>query len=346
MIAMKKVLIIPAIVLCCLALVPLQGQEKREFGSYKEMREYLGELFNQKKYAEAATLLERALDRFPDNVLANTYNLALSRLFLGDAGKAIQALEEGHSRGFFYGIWDFVDERWDPVRTSPRFEAFLKKNQARIDEAQKNASLKIEAAMPAGYDPARKYPLFIALHGGGESLAEFKPAWTSPRLRGEFITVYVQSTQVAGMKGFHWQDAAVTRRDLEASYKKILEQYPVDTGRVIIGGFSSGGFGSFLAAFEDFFPVRGFVVLCPEVPDTISNEKILAAKTRGLRGTLLTTEADNRVDRQKTLMDRMEKLGLPAVFHLTPGIGHWYPQDFETLLDGALGRIFDTGKSE
>ena len=67
---------------------------------------------------------------------------------------------------------------------------------------------------------------------------------------------------------------------------------------------------------------------------------------RGLRGTLLTTEADQRVDRQRAMMDRMEKLGLPIVFHLTPGIGHWYPQDFETLLDGALGRIFDTGKSE
>jgi hypothetical protein len=247
MIAMKKILVALTIILCSAALIPLQGQEKREFGSYKEMREYLGQLFDQKKYEEAAVLLESVLDRFPDNVLANTFNLAAARLYQGDADKTLQALEEGHGRGFFYGVWDFVDERWDPVRTSPRFEAFLKKNQARIDEAQKNASLKIEAAMPAGYNPARKYPLFI---------------------------------------------------------------------------------------------------LCPEVPTTIGDEDILAAKARGLRGTLLTTEADNRVERQRTLMDRMEKLCLPAVFHLTPGIGHWYPEDFETLLNGALGRIFDTGKSE
>jgi len=343
---MKKTLAILGIVLCTLPLASLQGQEKREFGSYKEMRAFLGELFNQKKYEEAASLMESVLDRFPDNVLANAYNLALARLFAGDSEKAIRALEEGHRRGVFYGLWDFAAELWDPVKSSPRFEAFLKENQVRVEEAQERASMKIEVVTPAGYDPAKKYPLFIALHGGGESVADFKPSWTSPRLRGEFITVYVQSSQVANMRGFHWQDVDVTRRDLEAAYKRILEQFPVDTGRTVIGGFSSGGFGSLVAAMKKFLPVRGFVALCPEVPMTISDEDILAAKARGLRGTLLTTEADNRVEQQRTLMNRMEKLGLPADFHLTPGIGHWYPGDFDTLLDRAIGHILEPGKSE
>jgi hypothetical protein len=115
---------------------------------------------------------------------------------------------------------------------------------------------------------------------------------------------------------------------------------------VVIGGFSSGGFASLIAAFENIFPVRGFVVLCPEPPTTIGDEDILAAKSRGLRGTLLTTEADQRVERQRALMGRMENLGLPVVFHLTPGIGHWYPQDFEALLDRALGHILEAGKQD
>jgi predicted esterase len=340
---MKKLFVILGIVLCSMSWASRPRQEKREFGSYGEMREYLGGLFNQKKYDEAASLLESVLDRFPDNVLANTYNLAIARVYLGDAEKALQALEEGHRRGIFYGTWDFGGELWEPIKNSPRYKAFLKANQARLEEAQKKASMKIEAVTPAGYDPAKKYPLFIALHGGGESTPDFKPNWTSPRLRGEFITVYVQSSQVASMRGFHWQDVAVTRRDLEAAYKLILEQYPVDAGRVIIGGFSSGGFGSLVAAFMNDFPVRGFVALCPEVPQTISDEDILAAKARGLRGTLLTTELDHRVESQRVLMNRMEKLGLPVEFHLTPNIGHWYPKDFEALLDRAIGLILAAG---
>ena len=344
---MKRIHVIMGIVFLFLAFAAFKGQEKREFGTYKEMREYLGELFQQKRYAEAASLLESVLDRFPDNIEANTYNLALARLFMDDNEKAIEALEEGHRRGIFYGIWYLTAKHWDPVKGQPRFEAVIKENQARVAEAQKRASMKIETATPPGYNPAKKYPLFIALHGGGESITDFKPSWTSPRLRREFITAYVQSSQVASMSGFHWQDLAITRKELTSAFRQTVEQYPIDTDRVIIGGFSSGGFGSIAIALKNDLSVRGFIVLCPEVPTTISDEDILAAKTRGLRGSLLTTEADNRVERQRALMERLEKSGLAVDFHLTPAIGHWYPDDFEALLDRAIGFVLQSkGSSE
>jgi predicted esterase len=317
------------------------GQEKKEFADYREMRAYLGELFQQKKYAEAAALLESVLDRYPANVMANTFNLAAARVYLGRNENAVEALEEGLRRGVFFGLWDFGAPLWDPLRDTPRFQAFLLANQARVDEAQSKAILLTDFVTPEGYNPARKYPLFIALHGGGETMAELKPLWTSPRLRSEFITVYVQSTQVASMTGFHWQDVALTRRDVEAAYKKVLAQYPVDTGRVVIGGFSSGGYGAMVTAFADILPVCGFVALCPSVPESLRDEDILAAKSRGLRGTLLTTERDHRVEAQRALAERMTKLGLAVEFHETPDIGHWFPDDFAARLDRAIGLILD-----
>jgi acetyl esterase/lipase len=336
---MKDRWIVVMIVLSLLTGAPARGQEKKEFADYKEMRAYLGELFQLKKYAEAAALLESVMDRFPANVLANTFNLAAARVYLGENDKAVEALEEGHRRGVFFGLWDFIAEFWNPLRETPRFQAFLKANQARVDEAQSKAVLLTDVVTPDGYDPAKTYPLFIALHGGGESVAELKPLWTSPRLRSEFITVYVQSTQVASMKGFHWQDAGLTRRDIEAAYKRVLGQYPVDAGRVIIGGFSSGGYGAMVVVFGDLFLVRGFVALCPAVPETLGDADILAAKARGLRGTLLTTELDNRVEAQRALAERMQKLGLAVEFHLSPNVGHWFPDDFAARLDRAIGLI-------
>ncbi len=334
------------VLLCSSILGSVLAQERKEFADYKEMRAYLGELFRQNKYAEAAALLESVLDRFPANVLANTFNLAYARTLLGDPGKAVEALEEGHRRGVFYGLWEFTAAAWDPLRDLPRFRAFLESNEARIKEAQGKAAMLTDVVTPEGYDPTRKYPLFIALHGGGEAVSDFRPAWTSPRLRAEFITVYVQSTQVASMRGFHWQDVALTRRDLEAAYKRVIGQYPVDAGRVVVGGFSSGGFASMAAALGDFFPVRGFVALCPVVPDSVSDEDIRSAKLRGLRGTLLTTEQDDRVEAQRAFIERLEKIGLKAEFHLTPNIGHWYPKDFEPLLDKAIGFVLAGGKSD
>jgi predicted esterase len=343
---MLKKKIVLVVLLCSFLLGPVLAQERKEFADYKEMRAYLGELFQQKKHAEAAALLESVLDRFPANVLANTFNLAYARTFLGDPDKVVEALEEGHRRGVFYGLWDFTAKAWDPFRDRPRFRAFLEANEARIKEAQAKAAMTMEVVTPEGYDPAKKYPLFIALHGGGDSVADFRPLWTSPRLRTEFLTVYVQSSQVASMRGFHWQDAALTRRDVRAAYERVLAGYPVDAGRVVVGGFSSGGYASLVAAFGDIVPARGFVALCPVVPDTIGDEDIRAARARGLRGTLLATELDNRVDSQRAFVKRLEKLGLKAVFRLTPNIGHWFPKDFESLLDEAIGFALTTGKSD
>jgi len=336
---MKKCAVILGLVIAVFGAVSGAAQEKREFASYGEMREYLGELFTQKKYAEAALLLESVLDRFPDNVLANTFNLATARLLQGEKEKALDALEEGHRRGVFFGLWAFDAEFWAPLKGQERFTTIRKENTVRIEAAQKKASLKIEVATPTGFDPSKRYPLFIALHGGGESLSEFKPRWTSPRLRDEFLTAYVQSTQVAGMDGFHWQDEALTRRDIEAAYVRILEKYSVDRNRVLIGGFSSGGFGSMIVAFAGSPPVRGFIVLCPEPPQTLGDEDILAAKARGLRGFLLTTENDRRVDRQRELSERWRELGLAADFEVAPAAGHWYPSDFEQRLDRAIAWV-------
>ena len=47
-----------------------------EFADYATMRVHLGELNQQQRYEDAVELLESALEQFPDNVFANSYNLA------------------------------------------------------------------------------------------------------------------------------------------------------------------------------------------------------------------------------------------------------------------------------
>ncbi len=199
--------------------------------------------------------------------------------------------------------------------------------------------MRLEVATPPGYDSTKRYPLFVALHGGGESIAALKPHWVSPRLQAEFLIAWVQSSQVASMTGFHWQDEARTRRDLQAAYAEVVARYPVDPDQVIVGGFSSGGFASLVTAFHQTLPARGFVALCPEVPASLTDDDIAAAVRRNLRGALLTTELDHRVAAQRALAERWKKAGLDAEFTVTPNIGHWFPKDFGQQLDRAIERI-------
>ena len=305
-------------------------------GTYDEMRRVVGELYQSQKYQEAAGLLAAALDRYPDHILANTYNLALMRVRLGEAEEATRALDLGHSRGIFYGKWAFEDAAWESLRKVEDFRRFLARNDGLILQAEKKAAMKLEVVTPPGYDQSRKYPLFIALHGGGENLAQFKPHWTSPVLRNEFLVAYVQSSQVASMDGFHWQRDAVTLKDLSQAYRDVLARYPVDPERVLIGGFSSGGYGTLITLFAEAFPLAGFVILCPEVPADPDNEAITRAARRGVRGTLLTTEFDRRIDHQREYAARLTKSGLEVRLIVTPNVGHWYPEDLERLIDEAL----------
>ena len=314
-------------------------QTAKVFGTYPEMRGVVVDLYGQGRYAEAAAILAGAVPRYPDQVMANTFNLALMFASQGNGEEAARALEDGYRRGIFYSKWAFDGAPWDTLAGSAAFAEAVARNDEIIAEAQAAATMKLEVAVPAGYTPDRTYPLFIALHGGGENLEQFRPHWTSPRLRNEFIVAYVQSSQVAGPDGYHWQDEAITRRELSAAYREITAKYQIDPRRVLIGGFSSGGYGTLVTTFEDALPVSGFVILCPEVPADPSPEAVEKAVRGGIRGSLLTTERDRRLERQRDYVAGLTAQGLDVRLVVTPDIGHWYPENLEELIDGALEHI-------
>jgi acetyl esterase/lipase len=309
------------------------------FTDYMSLRKRVAELFGEQKYAAAEGLLKKSLDQFPDRVMANLFNLTLVALRQNAPEKALYWLEEVHRRGLFFGIWAFDDEMWQPLRDLPRFQTLLKENEKRLASAQAGAVMKLELVKPEGYDPKRKYPLFIALHGGGETIAAFRPHWTSPMLQKKYVVAYVQSTQVADMNGFHWQDDAISHRDLTEAYRQIQEQASIDPERVLIGGFSSGGYGAVSAILAGVIPARGFIVLCPVPPEIKDPAVLTELRKKRLKGTLLTTELDQRVPQQKAFVQQMNQARIPVRLVVTPNIGHWYPENLPELIDRALQEL-------
>ena len=319
---------------------PIYASFNSQFSTYEDMRKHLGELFQQKKYEEAAELLEWALDRFPDHLLANTYNLAFMYLNLEEFEKSAQALDYGLDRNIFYSRFALGGEGWAPLRETDGFQKFEGRNEAKIREAQKKAKAEILVVKPEGFSESKRYPLFIALHGGGENIAAFKPNWTSPMLKNEFIVAYLQSSQVVAMDGFNWtEDIELTKKEIKNAYISILKDYPVDENNVFVGGFSSGGVAALEVILANVFPVTGFVVLCPAKPDSFSAARVREAKNRGVLGTLLTTEMDPRLPDQKEMARIFDDEDFPLEFFVTPNIGHWYPEDMEARIDQAINFI-------
>lgn len=333
---------------CCIAWIVMavfvisQGQERGEerFSSYEEMRAHVGKLYQQKEYAEAARILEKALTQFPDHLHANTFNLAQMYIRLEEHERALKALEYGLDHGVWFGKYELNNEIWAPLEDAESFKAFKQKNEAKRLKAQKSAQPKLEVLIPENYDNSEKYPLFIALHGGGENIDVFKPQWTSDLLKKDFIVAYPQSSQIITMSGYNWtEDIELTKKEIQKAYEKVLKDFPVDTSQIIVGGFSSGGVASLEVVLDGTIPAIGFVVLCPAKPDDFTAEKVGGAKERGIRGTLLTTEMDNRLSDQKEMVEIMKEQELPHEFIVTPNIGHWYPENLSDLIDKAIKHI-------
>jgi len=104
---------------------------------------------------------------------------------------------------------------------------------------------------PRAYDPSRRYPLIVSVHGGPSVMA--RPAWA-----GTFFDLNVLSADGyfilrPNPRGSYGQGEAFTRanvkdfgygdlQDILAGVDFVVKNYPVDDNRVGIGGWSYGGF--------------------------------------------------------------------------------------------------------
>jgi predicted esterase len=337
---MKKIILIPVLAIFIWQF-PVNGQKKKyDFSTYKDMRAEVGRLYGEKKFNELTNLLEWGLEKFPDHLHANSFNLSITYIQLKQPGKAILVMEKAVKKGVWFGKYTFENEIFTPLKSEKKFQKLLKKNLELLEAAQKKSKPELKVITPVNFQTEKKYPLFIALHGGGENLEQFMPLWTSKKLKEEFIVAYPQSSQLVDMYGFSWtEDMTLSLKEIQTAYNKVITDYPVDQNRIYVGGFSSGGVAALEVVLKNTLPVRGFVALCPAKPEPFDPEDVSAARDRGIRGTIITTEMDNRIEQQKEVINIFSQQGLQYQFAVTPNIGHWYPKDLGERIDQALLHI-------
>lgn len=316
----------------------LAGAISGEDDPYTKVRDEVVKLYQAGKYQDAARILENNFDRFPDHTSAMGWNLAVVYLKLKSFDKGLAALKRVHRKGHWFNIWALDNPVLEPYRKLKGFSRLVDRNEEFRTKAQESAAPILKIIEPEGFDATKTYPLFIALHGGGGNLANFMPKWTSPMLKKSFIVAYLQSSQVVSMDGFSWEDKKTANREIFEAYQEVSGKYSL-TDEVLIGGFSSGGMASLQLVMDDVLPVKGFVVLCLPVPQSLSDEQITAARDRGIRGTVITSELDRRIKEQRTMADRFKELGLQYQFIVTPNIGHWFPEDMGAKIDDAIDHI-------
>lgn len=112
------------------------------------------------------------------------------------------------------------------------------------------------AWIPAGYDPARRYPVRVYLHGGVSRPRRDEAAWwrnQERHARDDAIVLFPESWG----ETMWWQASQV--ENLAGVVNDLKRTYNVDENRVHLLGVSDGATGAFYHAFKAPTPWAGFL---------------------------------------------------------------------------------------
>ncbi len=115
------------------------------------------------------------------------------------------------------------------------------------------SQLKYLTVHPDDYDPNKKYPMIVMLHGFGANMQDL--AGIAPVLNSTgYIYAFPNGPEAMelgpGYVGYSWthperrrdpEEDAKTRTMLNGFFKEVMDQYDVEPSNAVLGGFSQGG---------------------------------------------------------------------------------------------------------
>jgi predicted esterase len=180
---------------------------------------------------------------------------------------------------------------------------------------------------PKRYDPTRKHPVIVSLHGG-VSRRDLLPDAVVSQMRADVQKDADQHGWVIilplGQRGATWFDR-VGMSNVLAQLTAVKRMYNVDEDRVFLGGFSDGGSGGLVMGFFNptpwagFFALSGSVVVAGLAPDdafpaNLANRPVHAAN--GGVDPLYPSAL------QKTFIDQLRERGARIDWTAYPESGH------------------------
>jgi dipeptidyl aminopeptidase/acylaminoacyl peptidase len=188
--------------------------------------------------------------------------------------------------------------------------------------------------LPEDFDPTSKYPLLVFLHGSA-STERTIIGWQG--IPEGFIAL--------GPKGrgpsnwFSWDNA---QTDVAEAIRAVQANFPIDKGRILLAGFSMGGYGVYRTFYETPDTYRAIAVFsgiprvrfgAPEGKALIDfNEEKNLEPFDGVPAFIFHGKRDLNVPFGETeqFISKLERAGAQVEFHTEDETGHESPNE-ETM---------------
>jgi predicted esterase len=275
---------------------------------------------------------------------AHQYNLGCVYALAGLTDEAVYWLAQAAGSGFPRLALLTSDPDLDGVRDHAGYAEVVRaveRNQRLLRAAIRQ---RFEATppleyLPPGYDPSRPAPLVIALHGFGGRADTFAPVWRRPAKRQGAVLVVPQGVRQVGT-GFSWNNIDETGTILEYTLDWVGERRAIDRDRVVLTGFSQGGYLAMALGvrhpelFVGVVPIAGGYISGTDAPPP--------AGEAAPRYYFMVGSEDDSVEPLRRAVTDFTDAGYQVGLRVWPGVGHQFPR----AVDRELGRALEFVLSE
>jgi predicted esterase len=276
------------------------------------------------------------------------YNLACLHCLAGRDAETYQWLESALERGFTDVSIIEGDKDFARIRAQEKFQAIVKQ-VVRNFELEREAIRQLfeehppRVVVPPEHDPKKPTGVLISLHGYGGRATGYPLYWRSAAAKHGLILAAPQAVhRVEGTVGYAWGDLYETEYLMDLTLEALKDQFKVDETKIIISGFSQGGF--LAAALAARNPERYFGSIPMAGPHYTGVE---IPKKRPFADTprfyFMVGSSDRLKPDAEQASKHFKKLGYDVAYHVFESAGHTYPVRCHYELNKALEFILEGG---
>jgi predicted esterase len=314
-----------------LAILLITGSK----GDVKKISEYIRKgmtAITEENYREGIKYFKLAFEM--DTTQAPlAYNIACCYSLLNIKDSAIIWLRKTVNLGTY--MFE-KDPDFDNIRDMPEFKELAEKARKLLEEAEKK-EWKPLVFLPENYNPSKKYPLFVALHGYGGSPENFTRRFHKFLTGKGYIFLAPYGTEVYGLKSFGWGNTEKCENKILEEIGEIKKKYSVDEKNIILLGYSQGGSRTFSIGLRNPDIFKGLIIVAGYFKEEEVKGYFENLKGKNLKVYVMVGEKDERVKESNIRAKGiLEKYGVNVHLEIYKGVGHAFPGDPEKEVEKAL----------
>jgi predicted esterase len=292
----------------------------------------LFQYYEEAKYAEALAVAESLAAEYPEREANTSYWRICLYAVTGQKEHALQAFEEALQRGVWWAEERLrSDSDLDSLQGDPEFERLVALSEKTHMRA--TAEPELFVYQPEGAGP---FPLLIALHARNSSAERDLLFWNSA-VTHSWMLAMPQSSQPSSPLSFVWDDREKSMNEIVKHLDSLIENYPIDTYKIVIAGFSQGAARAIESVMSQRIKANGFIAVVPGNMDV--DELDRWADSTKVRGVLISGGRDPRYEMFQHVKEIFSKKDIPLMFENYPKMAHEFPDGFEQVLQKGLNFI-------